>query len=322
MDDEYSIYADLPSQTSAFPGDSFAEDAAYQPSYLAESKPEVPTASSEVAAVVETPQDRAKRTVVVSNLDWWCTDEDLEKAFQPFGKPEEITFNESKETGKSLGVAYVTVGTPEQANSAVAALNQTLIHSKQISAAISVEPHHQKQHHHPSDPSSSNRGGYSSNQPRPRESYRGDMSRSAPGAPHQGGRFDGRGRNNHARHGDSQPAPSQQYEDGYYQRSAKRDRPDYYEQRSSAGRARPHGGRDHRDGREYSREYSSRDSRGDYGRDHHYNDHHSRSKDHYGNKDRDYSRDAKDSRSDYRDSREYLRDSRDSRDSREYNKRR
>jgi RNA recognition motif-containing protein len=58
----------------------------------------------------------------VGNLTFDTTDQDLRELFGQHGKPEEVSIVTDRETGRSRGFAFVTMGSAEEGNAAIAAL--------------------------------------------------------------------------------------------------------------------------------------------------------------------------------------------------------
>jgi RNA recognition motif-containing protein len=58
----------------------------------------------------------------VGNLTFDTTEDDLRDLFTQFGKPTEIGLVTDRETGRSRGFAFVTMGNAEEGNAAISAL--------------------------------------------------------------------------------------------------------------------------------------------------------------------------------------------------------
>ncbi len=58
----------------------------------------------------------------VGNLTFDTTDQDLRDLFSQFGKPEEVAIVTDRETGRSRGFAFVTMGNSEEGQAAISAL--------------------------------------------------------------------------------------------------------------------------------------------------------------------------------------------------------
>ena len=59
----------------------------------------------------------------VGNLDFKVTENDLQDAFAAHGTVVEANLMMDKMSGRSRGFAFITMGTPEEAQKAIAALN-------------------------------------------------------------------------------------------------------------------------------------------------------------------------------------------------------
>jgi RNA recognition motif-containing protein len=58
----------------------------------------------------------------VGNLTFDTTDQDLRDLFTQYGKPTEVAVVTDRETGRSRGFGFVTMGNAEEGNAAIAAL--------------------------------------------------------------------------------------------------------------------------------------------------------------------------------------------------------
>ncbi|MFZ4716685.1 MAG: RNA recognition motif domain-containing protein [Chthoniobacterales bacterium] len=58
----------------------------------------------------------------VGNLTFDTTDQDLRDLFTQYGKPIEVALVTDRETGRSRGFGFVTMGNAEEGNAAIAAL--------------------------------------------------------------------------------------------------------------------------------------------------------------------------------------------------------
>ena len=58
----------------------------------------------------------------VGNLTFDTTDQDLRDLFTQYGKPTEVALVTDRETGRSRGFGFVTMGNAEDGNAAIAAL--------------------------------------------------------------------------------------------------------------------------------------------------------------------------------------------------------
>lgn len=64
-----------------------------------------------------------KNKLFVGNISWDAKDEDLEQLFAEFGEVTSARIVTDKFTGKSRGFGFVEMGTDEEAQAAVDALN-------------------------------------------------------------------------------------------------------------------------------------------------------------------------------------------------------
>ena len=58
----------------------------------------------------------------VGNLTFDTTDQDLRDLFEQYGKPTEVALVTDRETGRSRGFGFVTMGNAEEGNAAISAL--------------------------------------------------------------------------------------------------------------------------------------------------------------------------------------------------------
>lgn len=61
--------------------------------------------------------------IYVGNLAWTVTDEDLRHEFEAFGQVASVNIIKDKYTNKSRGFAFVEMPTKEEADAAIAGLN-------------------------------------------------------------------------------------------------------------------------------------------------------------------------------------------------------
>ncbi len=61
--------------------------------------------------------------IYVGNLSYQATQDDLRQAFESFGQVESTTIITDKFSGKSKGFGFVDMPSPDQARSAIEALN-------------------------------------------------------------------------------------------------------------------------------------------------------------------------------------------------------
>ncbi|KAF2003360.1 hypothetical protein P154DRAFT_378696, partial [Amniculicola lignicola CBS 123094] len=60
----------------------------------------------------------------IGGLSWHTTNESLREAFSPYGNVEEATVATDRETGRSRGFGFVKFSTEEEAENAMAELNE------------------------------------------------------------------------------------------------------------------------------------------------------------------------------------------------------
>ncbi|MCE9587758.1 MAG: RNA-binding protein [Verrucomicrobia bacterium] len=58
----------------------------------------------------------------VGNLTFDTTDQDLRELFTQYGKPTDVALVTDRETGRSRGFGFVTMGNAEEGNAAISAL--------------------------------------------------------------------------------------------------------------------------------------------------------------------------------------------------------
>lgn len=68
------------------------------------------------------PDHSSKRALLVGNLTWWTTDQELEDLCRPFGAVQEVRILEDKVNGRSRGWAVVEFEEPDAATRAMKAL--------------------------------------------------------------------------------------------------------------------------------------------------------------------------------------------------------
>lgn len=78
----------------------------------------------------------------VGNLDFEVTNEELHSIFSKIGKVEDAFIVKDKETKRSRGFGFVTMGSSEEAQRAIDGLNGTDVRSRKInvSRAIKQQP--------------------------------------------------------------------------------------------------------------------------------------------------------------------------------------
>jgi RNA recognition motif-containing protein len=70
--------------------------------------------------------------IYVGNLSFNTTENDLQDAFAPFGNVIEANLMMDRTTGRPRGFAFVTMGSPEEAQKAIAGLNGTQLGDRSI----------------------------------------------------------------------------------------------------------------------------------------------------------------------------------------------
>lgn len=81
------------------------------------------------------PANEGKRMspkVYVGNLSWNTTDDTLRAAFGDFGEVQDAIVMRDSETGRSRGFGFVTMSTPEEAQAAIAGLNDQELDGRRI----------------------------------------------------------------------------------------------------------------------------------------------------------------------------------------------
>ena len=70
--------------------------------------------------------------VYVGNLSYDTTRESLETAFSAVGQVREISMPTDRESGRMRGFAFVTMGSAQDANAAIAQLNGTMLDGRAL----------------------------------------------------------------------------------------------------------------------------------------------------------------------------------------------
>ncbi|MCV2423905.1 RNA-binding protein, partial [Paucibacter sp. DJ4R-1] len=68
----------------------------------------------------------------VGNLSWSTTDDSLRNAFSEYGTVHDSIVMKDRETGRSRGFGFVTLGSAEEANAAVNGLNGAELDGRQL----------------------------------------------------------------------------------------------------------------------------------------------------------------------------------------------
>lgn len=88
--------------------------------------------SSAKPAGGETPESK----LFVGGLSWGTTDEALKAAFVEFGTVVSAEVIKDKMTGRSKGFGFVVMGSPEEAQAAVAKLNGQTLDGRQVTVNV------------------------------------------------------------------------------------------------------------------------------------------------------------------------------------------
>lgn len=75
----------------------------------------------------------------VSNLSFHTTDDDLRKLFEEFGSVSSSKVITDRDTGRSRGFGFVEMGSDEEANKAMKALNNKEIEGRAMSVTVARE---------------------------------------------------------------------------------------------------------------------------------------------------------------------------------------
>ena len=72
----------------------------------------------------------------VSNLSFNTTEDDLNKLFSQFGKVSSAKIINDRDTGRSRGFAFVEMDSDEEANKAIAGLNNKEVEGRAMSVSV------------------------------------------------------------------------------------------------------------------------------------------------------------------------------------------
>ena len=72
------------------------------------------------------------KNIFVGNLDFAETESSLRSLFEPFGNVDRVNVVTDRDTGRSRGFAFVEMSDSAEADRAIAALNQTELHGRQL----------------------------------------------------------------------------------------------------------------------------------------------------------------------------------------------
>lgn len=105
----------------------------------------------------DTPQENPRK-LFVGNIPWSVTEDQLRDMFSEYGEVESVRLITDRNTGRSKGIAFVEMGSEEQAQAAITALHGTELEGRDLVVNIA----------RPRQPRDDSRGGYS-----PRNNNRG-----------------------------------------------------------------------------------------------------------------------------------------------------
>jgi cold-inducible RNA-binding protein len=72
----------------------------------------------------------------VGNLSFNTTENDLQDAFSAHGTVAEVNLMMDRMSGRSRGFAFVTMGSPEEAQKAIEAMNGSMLHDRALTVNI------------------------------------------------------------------------------------------------------------------------------------------------------------------------------------------
>jgi RNA recognition motif-containing protein len=75
----------------------------------------------------------------VSNLSFHTTDSDLRKLFEEFGTVSSAKVITDRETGRSRGFGFVEMGSDDESNNAIKALNSKEVEGRAMSVTVARE---------------------------------------------------------------------------------------------------------------------------------------------------------------------------------------
>ncbi|EIM23503.1 hypothetical protein WALSEDRAFT_67167 [Wallemia mellicola CBS 633.66] len=70
--------------------------------------------------------------IYISNLSWSTNDEDLARAFSPFGQISDYIVMKDRQTGRSRGFGFVTYANDREASSALESMNEVELDGRRI----------------------------------------------------------------------------------------------------------------------------------------------------------------------------------------------
>ncbi|KAJ8690205.1 hypothetical protein PTI98_011657 [Pleurotus ostreatus] len=86
-----------------------------------------------------TPKENMSFKIFVGGLSWNTTDDTLRQAFGEFGNVLDSIVINDRETGRSRGFGFVTYGTNEEAEAAIAGYDQQELDGRRIKVVVEVE---------------------------------------------------------------------------------------------------------------------------------------------------------------------------------------
>lgn len=72
------------------------------------------------------------KKLFVGNIDWGTTDDQLKEAFEKYGEVEEAIIIKDKFSNRSKGFGFVTFPNDEEADKAMAELNESELNGRKI----------------------------------------------------------------------------------------------------------------------------------------------------------------------------------------------
>ncbi len=75
----------------------------------------------------------------VGNISWDADENTLRAAFSPYGNVKDVKIITDRETGRSRGFGFVTMGTDDEAQAAIEALNGTMLEGRALRVNVAEE---------------------------------------------------------------------------------------------------------------------------------------------------------------------------------------
>ncbi len=109
----------------------------------------------------DTPQDNPRK-LFVGNIPWSVTEDQMRDMFSEFGEVESVRLITDRNTGRSKGIAFVEMGSEEQAQAAIAGLHGTELEGRDLVVNIARprQPRDDSRGGGGYSPRNNNRGGY------------------------------------------------------------------------------------------------------------------------------------------------------------------